>query len=123
MRVAFNILHHMRDRLLTAHDMTGGPRGIEFRPDELLADLRQHVLVFRNCVERTQMRSCRHELRAFPLQRAGQLSSEADASAGRIGWSAPLSRALIGARVGDERIVRLPSGEKSYEVMAISYRG
>ena len=46
---------------------------------------------------------------------------EADASAGRIGWSAPLARALIGARVGDERIVRLPSGEKSYEVMAIRY--
>jgi transcription elongation factor GreB len=46
---------------------------------------------------------------------------EADASAGRIGWSAPLSRALIGAKVGDERIVRLPSGEKSYEVTAIRY--
>jgi transcription elongation factor GreB len=46
---------------------------------------------------------------------------EADASAGRIGWSAPLARALIGARVGDERIVRLPAGEKSYEVMTISY--
>ena len=46
---------------------------------------------------------------------------EADASAGRIGWSAPLSRAIIGARVGDERIVRLPAGEKSYEVIAIRY--
>ena len=46
---------------------------------------------------------------------------ETDASAGRIGWSAPLARALIGAHVGDERIVRLPSGEKSYEVMAIRY--
>ena len=46
---------------------------------------------------------------------------EADASASRIGWSAPLSRALIGARVGDERTVRLPAGEKSYEVVAISY--
>jgi transcription elongation factor GreB len=46
---------------------------------------------------------------------------ETDASAGRIGWSAPLARALVGARVGDERIVRLPSGEKSYEVIAISY--
>jgi transcription elongation factor GreB len=46
---------------------------------------------------------------------------EADASAGCIGWSAPLARALIGARVGDERIVRLPAGEKSYEVMAIRY--
>jgi transcription elongation factor GreB len=48
---------------------------------------------------------------------------ETDASAGRIGWSAPLARALIGARVGDERVVRLPAGEKSYEVMAISYPG
>ena len=46
---------------------------------------------------------------------------ETDASAGRIGWSAPLARALIGARVGDERIVRLPAGEKSYEVIRISY--
>ena len=46
---------------------------------------------------------------------------EADASAGRIGWSAPLARALIGARVGDERTVRLPAGEKSYEVVTISY--
>jgi transcription elongation factor GreB len=46
---------------------------------------------------------------------------ESDATAGRIGWSAPLARALIGARVGDERIVRLPTGEKSYEVVAITY--
>lgn len=46
---------------------------------------------------------------------------EADASLGRIGWSAPLTRALVGAKVGDERIVRLPLGEKSYEVIAISY--
>lgn len=46
---------------------------------------------------------------------------EAEASEGRVGWSAPIARALIGARVGDERIVRLPSGEKSYEVMEIRY--
>jgi transcription elongation factor GreB len=48
---------------------------------------------------------------------------EGDAAAGRIGWSAPVARALIGARVGDERTVRLPSGEKSYEVVAIRYGG
>lgn len=46
---------------------------------------------------------------------------ETDAAAGNIGWNAPLARALIGARVGDERTVRLPSGEKGYEVMAINY--
>src|SRR5688572_26047033 len=39
---------------------------------------------------------------------------EADASAGQISWAAPIARALVGAKVGDERIVRLPSGEKSY---------
>ena len=46
---------------------------------------------------------------------------EADATARRIGWSAPLARALIGAKIGDERIVRLPSGEKNYEIIAIRY--
>ncbi|HVM38806.1 MAG TPA: transcription elongation factor GreB [Sphingomicrobium sp.] len=46
---------------------------------------------------------------------------EADASAGRVGWSAPIARALIGARVGDERVVRLPAGEKSYELLSIRY--
>jgi transcription elongation factor GreB len=46
---------------------------------------------------------------------------ETDASVGRIGWSAPLARALIGARTGDERIVRLPAGEKSYEIVSIRY--
>ena len=46
---------------------------------------------------------------------------ETDADAGRIGWNAPLARALIGARVGDERVVSLPVGEKSYAVIAITY--
>jgi transcription elongation factor GreB len=46
---------------------------------------------------------------------------EADAGAGLVGWSAPMARALIGAKCGDERIVRLPAGEKSYEVIAIRY--
>ena len=48
-------------------------------------------------------------------------NDETDASAGRIGWSAPIARALLGSKIGDERIVRLPSGEKSYEVVAITY--
>jgi transcription elongation factor GreB len=46
---------------------------------------------------------------------------ETDAGSGKIGWSAPLARALVGAKVGEERIVRLPAGEKSYEVIAIRY--
>lgn len=46
---------------------------------------------------------------------------EQDASAGRIGWSSPLSRALRGAGVGDLRTVRLPGGEREWEVMSIRY--
>ena len=46
---------------------------------------------------------------------------ESDADSGRISWAAPIAHALVGARVGDERVVRLPSGEKSYEVVAINY--
>ena len=46
---------------------------------------------------------------------------ESDASTGLVGWNAPIARALRGARIGDERIVRLPAGEKSYEIMALIY--
>jgi transcription elongation factor GreB len=46
---------------------------------------------------------------------------EADAGAGRIGWNAPLARALRGAAVGDVRRVTLPAGEREYEVIAIAY--
>jgi transcription elongation factor GreB len=46
---------------------------------------------------------------------------EQDASKGLIGWSAPMARALRGAAVGDLRRVRLPGGEKEWEVVGISY--
>ena len=46
---------------------------------------------------------------------------EADAGAGLISWAAPLAVALVGGKVGDERTVRLPAGEKSYELIAIRY--
>ena len=46
---------------------------------------------------------------------------EQDASAGRIGWSSPLARALRGAAVGDLRTVALPGGTKEWEVDAIAY--
>jgi len=46
---------------------------------------------------------------------------EQDASQGLIGWSAPLARALRGAAVGDVRTVRLPGGEKEWEIITIAY--
>ena len=46
---------------------------------------------------------------------------ETDAAAGKIGWNAPIARALRGAAVGDLRRVLLPAGERAYEVVAITY--
>ena len=46
---------------------------------------------------------------------------EAEAGQGKVGWNAPLSRALRGAAIGDTRRVALPAGEKEYEVMTITY--
>ncbi len=46
---------------------------------------------------------------------------EADATLAKINWRAPIARALIGARIGDERVVALPAGERSYEVITIRY--
>ena len=46
---------------------------------------------------------------------------EQDAGAGRVGWSAPIARALRGAGVGDLRRVMLPGGEKEWEVLSITY--
>ena len=46
---------------------------------------------------------------------------EQDASTGKIGWSAPIARALRGAAVGDLRTVRLPAGEKHWEVLNVAY--
>ncbi|APX66368.1 transcription elongation factor GreB [Sphingomonas sp. gentR] len=46
---------------------------------------------------------------------------EADAGQGRVGWNAPLVRALRGASIGDLRRVTLPAGEREYEVIAIAY--
>lgn len=48
-------------------------------------------------------------------------NDEADAGSGRIGWDSPLARALRGGSVGDLRRVRLPAGEKEWEIVEISY--
>ena len=46
---------------------------------------------------------------------------ETDTARGRIGWNAPIARALRGAAIGDLRRVVLPAGEREYEVVAITY--
>jgi transcription elongation factor GreB len=46
---------------------------------------------------------------------------EADASAGRIAFIAPLARAFLGCHVGDVARVRTPRGHDTWEVVAIDY--
>lgn len=46
---------------------------------------------------------------------------EADMSRSEISIISPLARSLLGASVGDERIVRSPEGDKIIEVIAIKY--
>lgn len=49
-------------------------------------------------------------------------SEESDIKLSRISIVAPLARSLIGREVGDEAVVKLPSGTREYEIQAIEYR-
>ena len=46
---------------------------------------------------------------------------EADVKSGKISISSPISRALIGKKVGDSVEVNTPGGGKSYEIMKIDF--
>lgn len=46
---------------------------------------------------------------------------EADISAGMLSVSAPIARAIIGKREGDEVEVTTPGGPKSYEIVEVQY--
>ncbi|MBK5910570.1 transcription elongation factor GreA [Rhodothalassium salexigens] len=49
-------------------------------------------------------------------------AEEADVKQGRLSYTAPLARALIGRRPGDEVEVNTPSGEKYYEIEKIEFK-
>lgn len=46
---------------------------------------------------------------------------EADVKSGRISYTSPLGRALIGRAIGDEVEVATPGGEKYYEITDIEF--
>ena len=46
---------------------------------------------------------------------------EADIKKGRISFSSPVARALIGKEEGDIAVVQAPGGEKEYEIVAVKY--
>lgn len=52
-------------------------------------------------------------------QIVGQM--EADARRGRISYSSPLGRALIGRRVGDDVEVSTPSGDRYYAIQKVEF--
>jgi transcription elongation factor GreB len=47
---------------------------------------------------------------------------EVDTTRGRLSWQSPIGKSLIGKEVGDEVVVLTPTGEKSFEVIDVSYR-
>jgi transcription elongation factor GreB len=46
---------------------------------------------------------------------------EADNLAGEVSWIAPIARALLKARVGDEIRLQTPGGSETLEVLAVTY--
>ena len=46
---------------------------------------------------------------------------EADPEQGRVAFTSPLARALLGLKLGDSAFVRTPRGEDELEVVAIDY--
>jgi transcription elongation factor GreA len=49
-------------------------------------------------------------------------ADEADLNQGSISITSPLARSLIGREVGDEVKVRMPAGERHYEILEVEYR-
>jgi len=49
-------------------------------------------------------------------------ADEADLDQGSISITSPLARALIGREAGDEVKVRMPAGERVYEVISVEFR-
>ncbi|MDX5152005.1 MAG: transcription elongation factor GreA [Acidiferrobacterales bacterium] len=46
---------------------------------------------------------------------------EADIEQGKISISSPIARALISKEEGDEVVVKVPDGERNYEILAVKY--
>jgi transcription elongation factor GreA len=49
-------------------------------------------------------------------------ADEADLAKGSISITSPLARGLLGKEVGDEVKVRMPGGDRTYEILEINFR-
>ncbi|HEX7669519.1 MAG TPA: GreA/GreB family elongation factor, partial [Polyangiaceae bacterium] len=66
---------------------------------------------------KTVVRSASGEERSYQIVGV----DEADATAGRVAFVAPIARALLGRRVGDVAVVRSPRADEELELLSISY--
>lgn len=48
--------------------------------------------------------------------------TETDVKAGKISIAAPIARAMLGKRAGDDVTVQLPKGDREFEVIKIEYK-
>lgn len=46
---------------------------------------------------------------------------EADLAQGKVSFSSPIARALIGKSEGDVAIVKAPAGDREYEILSVEY--
>ena len=49
-------------------------------------------------------------------------ADESDLEKGSISITSPLARSLLGKEVGDEVMVRMPGGERVYEVLEVTFK-
>jgi len=99
------------------------------RSSELVARIASAVLVDPRQQPREQVRfGARVTLRAVSGGRAGEERpleivgvDEADAANGRVAFTAPIARAILGREVGDTAAVDTPRGREVLEVVSIDY--
>lgn len=46
---------------------------------------------------------------------------EADAKNGLISYKAPIAKALLGRKIGDEVVVKAPGGDRTYEITGVDF--
>jgi transcription elongation factor GreB len=47
---------------------------------------------------------------------------EVDAANGKVSWQSPVAKALLGKKVGDEAVIKRPSGDLIVEIISIEFR-
>ncbi|MFC1522505.1 GreA/GreB family elongation factor [Elusimicrobiota bacterium] len=115
-----------RRKLIAGDDSSGKQRR------QVERDLRYYDVRLRNAVvvnpskqepgvirfgARIEARCADAEIHCFTI--VGE--DEADASAGTVSWSSPISEAVLGAKVGDTVEWKRPAGNSTLEILKVEY--